>query len=155
MVCDRLISHLLGSRTTATPIADDSQVQNHDEPQSSEPKPEQPQESNNNSNSTNSKDREKIQKLERLLQEKSSALGAFWIWGRLWFTGIGLINLLENSVADAKDKAVQVTALTKQNQKLTQLVDIYEIDSKKNKQSLEACTSYEFFLLIGPSILKY
>lgn len=109
------------SRTTATPIADDSQVQNHDEPQSSEPKPEQPQESNNNSNSTNSKDREKIQKLERLLQEKSSAL--------------------ENSVADAKDKAVQVTALTKQNQKLTQLVDIYEIDSKKNKQSLEACTS--------------
>lgn len=77
MVCDRLISHLLGSRTTATPIADDSQVQNHDEPQSSEPKPEQPQESNNNSNSTNSKDREKIQKLERLLQEKSSALGAF------------------------------------------------------------------------------
>jgi uncharacterized protein (DUF2225 family) len=78
--------------------------------------------------------------LEKQLSEKSAALGKESFDYAILF----LTNAIENAIADAKDKTVQVNALKQQNQKLTQLVDIYEIDSKKNKQSLDASSSYEF-----------
>jgi hypothetical protein len=59
--------------------------------------------------------------------------------------GSSSFSLLEAATIDGKDKTLQVNGMKQQVQKLTQLLDIYEIDSKKNKQSLEASTAYESF----------